>query len=270
MSERTFRKSAIVAFLVVAVLALSGCFPKKIMADDTLKAPAPREITGRLYESTVGQLLDSPAAVGEVWLLPTPTPVPNDLFDKVFGKAKEMIPTVVAIPVQRTELWGTVTVPALNVRSGPSGEAGVIAGLTLDQRVKVEKVEGEWLQVKLDDGQLGWSAAEYIVVEETVVSLAKAAVPSPTAPSVSSAAHTKGIVLADSLNVRNQPNTAGGLRWLIGPLSMRGCAGRARRLVSDFHPRRHYRLEHQRVYPTCRRMPDAWPNRLRSHWRFGE
>lgn len=213
MTRATYRTNITIIVLLVAALLLSGCFPKKIMADE-VQAPAPKEITGRLYESTIGQIIDQPASVGDVWLLPTPTPVPEDLFDRAFGKAREMLPTPIPAVVHRTERWGTVTVPTLNVRSGPGTDSPVISGLTLDQRVKILEETGGWLRVTLPDGQEGWSSADFFVIEEVEVEVAAAAADAKTFSLAAlipakTEAEQKGVVLADWLNVRSQPDLNG-------------------------------------------------------------
>ena len=222
MRKSAVHRSVVAVTLLLAALLLSGCFAKKIMADDKLQAPTTKQITDKLLNSTVGQLMDHPEEVGEVWLLPTPTPVPNDLFDKVFGKAREMVPAPAPAVVQQTERWGTVTVPGLNVRSGPGTDAAVIAGLNKDERVKIEDEAAGWLQVVLPDGQKGWSAAEFMIVEEVAVVAAAAVTPQPElaeqADTLVAAAGGggKGVVLADSLNVRSQPSTAGDIVASLG------------------------------------------------------
>lgn len=217
MKKITTHSGAVGVVLLLAVLLLSGCFAKKIMADDALQAPAAKQITDKLFNSTVGHLIVQPQEVGEVWLLPTPTPVPDDLFDKVFGKAREMLPTPAPVVVQQTERWGTVTVPGLNVRRGPGADTAVIAGLTQDQRVKIEDEAEGWLQVALPDGQKGWSSAEFMIVEEIVVAPVAAATPQPEqADATAATTGEKGIVLADALNVRSQPNMAGEIVASLG------------------------------------------------------
>ncbi len=216
MTHRSILKnSAIVVVLLSFAIVSSGCFPKRIMADDTNHAPTPKQITDRLYNGTIGKLLDQPVTADDIWLLPTPTPVPSGLFDQVFGKAREIIPTVVVMPGKRNELWATVTVSALNVRDNPTADANVIEGLIKDQQVRVLAQDGDWLQISLDDGRTGWSSAQFMLVEERVP-----ATPTPKPTTAALLLKAKAKVLAGTLNVRSQPDTNG---TIVGSLMQNQC-----------------------------------------------
>lgn len=59
---------------------------------------------------------------------------------------------------------GTVTASLLNVRSTPSLDAAVLTGVAAGTVVSIlgESEDGQWLNVSLPDGQVGWVAAAYV------------------------------------------------------------------------------------------------------------
>lgn len=64
-----------------------------------------------------------------------------------------------------------------NLRSGKSENYRVIGVLTPSSRVEVLKIEGEYAQVKNDEGQTGWVAARLLKMDQPSVAEAQ-----PTAP----------------------------------------------------------------------------------------
>ncbi len=134
---------------------------------------------------------------GEKWLLPTPTPVDAGLFDKVFGKPRAL--ETPANPAQETQsALGIVLVASLNVRSGPGLEHAVIAAVSAGDRLPVVEQTGGWVRLSLPDGRTGWSAQEYVAIDGDV-----------QAAAVSPSAGAKAVILADMLNVREQPDLGG-------------------------------------------------------------
>lgn len=63
-----------------------------------------------------------------------------------------------------TQRLARVTVNALRLRSSPSTEAEIITLLPLGTLAKVVAESGEWLQLHLSSGQLGWVFAEFALV----------------------------------------------------------------------------------------------------------
>jgi GH25 family lysozyme M1 (1,4-beta-N-acetylmuramidase)/SH3-like domain-containing protein len=61
--------------------------------------------------------------------------------------------------------WFLVVVAALNVRAGPASNYDVIGLLRQDQMVQAlaASADGEWLQVRREDGLIGWSSLKYLI-----------------------------------------------------------------------------------------------------------
>ncbi len=183
--------------MALAVMLLAACSPKNSADNDILQIPTARQISTRLVNATVGRLHLPSTGGGEKWLLPTPTPVDAGLFDKVFGKPRAL--ETPANPAQETQsALGIVLVASLNVRSGPGLEHAVIAAVSAGDRLPVVEQTGGWVRLSLPDGRTGWSAQEYVAIDGDV-----------QAAAVSPSAGAKAVILADMLNVREQPDLGG-------------------------------------------------------------
>jgi len=70
-----------------------------------------------------------------------------------------MLVVVAAFPLMSysgaAELW-TVSVPVANVRAEPAGNSERVDQLPAGQQVTAVDRQGDWLQVRLDDGSLAW------------------------------------------------------------------------------------------------------------------
>ncbi len=104
------------------------------------------------------------------------------------------IKTTAATP--QTSLQARVTVNALNVRSGPATSFSRLTIISAETVVPVIKQQGDWLQVRLNNGQIGWIASQYVQISQA---------PPPVAPA--SNPETVAVVNVSALNVRSGPGT---------------------------------------------------------------
>lgn len=93
---------------------------------------------------------------------------------------------------------GVVTVSKLNVRSGPSTNDSIISTLLQESKVNVIGKSGDWCQIKLSDGRIGWVSSTYLKVDITQQ-------PTTVQPNDITKMDTTGIVTASKLNVRSGP-----------------------------------------------------------------
>lgn len=68
-----------------------------------------------------------------------------------------------------TQRFATVTVSALNVRTSPSTDADRITVLSLGTLAQVIGENGEWLQIRLSNGQTGWVFSEFVIVSTRTI-----------------------------------------------------------------------------------------------------
>ena len=75
------------------------------------------------------------------------------------------LPVVPPPEVDPTGAWFLVVVAALNVRKGPAASFDVLGVLKQDQMVEAlaASSDGEWLQVRREDGLSGWSNRKYLI-----------------------------------------------------------------------------------------------------------
>ena len=57
-----------------------------------------------------------------------------------------------------------VIATSLNVRSGPGTTNSIVASLAKDATATLIEVQGDWAQIRLDDGTLGWAATKFLEV----------------------------------------------------------------------------------------------------------
>lgn len=55
-----------------------------------------------------------------------------------------------------------VTATSLNVRSGPGTDSPPVAKVTKGMEVEFVKQDGDWVQIKMDDGTLGWVSSKFV------------------------------------------------------------------------------------------------------------
>jgi N-acetylmuramoyl-L-alanine amidase len=73
-------------------------------------------------------------------------------------------PTAPAAPAPAVQVPNrsvTVNVPVLNVRSGPDASSARLNTVSRGTRLSVQDSQGDWLRVRLPDGQSGWVFATY-------------------------------------------------------------------------------------------------------------
>lgn len=104
-------------------------------------------------------------------------------------------PAVTQIP---TSTAGRVSANGLRVRKGPGTEFQVIGSLNSGQAVEIVNSNNKWTEVRTSTMQ-GWVATEFII---TVKDSKETGTPANNGNSI-----TKGVVTADSLNVREKPST---------------------------------------------------------------
>jgi N-acetylmuramoyl-L-alanine amidase len=93
---------------------------------------------------------------------------------------------------------GTVTADSLRVRKGPGTTFQVIGSLKSGQAVEILTSNNNWAEIKTETIR-GWVSREYI---NTSSNSNKTGTPAQTGNT-----NTKGIITADSLNVREKPST---------------------------------------------------------------
>lgn len=130
------------------------------------------------------------------------------LFLFVYGASSEAAAAPPATGQQQTdapfhyEPVGYVTVPRLNVRSGPSTQHSVLTAVPYGETVYLigRSTPGNWLQVRLPSGQRGWVMTQYVSASPEEISGLPVTdthnIP-PTDPT--------GYVLSPRLNVRQGP-----------------------------------------------------------------
>lgn len=91
---------------------------------------------------------------------------------------------------------------ALNIRSGPGTNYGIVAKAGLNERLPVLDKSGDWYKVKLSSGATGWVAGWLVKIEY----------PSSAAAQTAQTAVIKG----SSMNVRSGPGTGYGLVTQVG------------------------------------------------------
>jgi hypothetical protein len=57
-----------------------------------------------------------------------------------------------------------VIATSLNVRSGPGTTNAIVASLAKDATATLIEVQGDWTQIRLEDGTLGWAATKFLEV----------------------------------------------------------------------------------------------------------
>lgn len=76
-----------------------------------------------------------------------------------YASAGLMLLTLAAFPLtsysEGTDIW-TVSVPVANVRAEPTGAAERVDQLSAGDQVTAVERQGDWLQVRLPDGNLAW------------------------------------------------------------------------------------------------------------------
>jgi uncharacterized protein YgiM (DUF1202 family) len=112
---------------------------------------------GLLTGAVVGTILANPPTERVVYTTPPPVILQSE-----------------PIIVTRPPAYGTpdrevvlrqvrITVPSVNVRSGPGLDSGVIGQVVEGQTLDVIGAAPEWLYVKTSSGQYGWVMAQYTV-----------------------------------------------------------------------------------------------------------
>jgi cell wall-associated NlpC family hydrolase len=100
-----------------------------------------------------------------------------------------LIPQGGANPAPSAQMgwWARITGSGVNLRSGPSTGAAKTGALTKDQLVEILAKEGDWIQIKLGSGAIGWVSADYAKVGAT-----KTAVAPPPPPPARSSSRSSG------------------------------------------------------------------------------
>ncbi|MEH7887162.1 SH3 domain-containing protein [Bacillus sp. JJ1609] len=106
-----------------------------------------------------------------------------------------VLPAVTQSPTGTT---GSVTANGLRVRKGPGTEFQIIGSLNSGQAVEIMNSNDKWTEVRTSSIQ-GWVAKEFIITIKDSKETGT--------PANNEKAKTKGVVTADSLNVREKPST---------------------------------------------------------------
>lgn len=126
---------------------------------------------------------------------PTPTPVPTP---------------------PASGLTATVVTGALNMRSGPGIEHGVITSVSYGTQVGLtgyRNAAANWVQVRLADGRQGWMNAGYLRSSTPISSLAVIDAPPPATGGPTG--QTATVVNATHLNVRSGPGVTSNVVTVI-------------------------------------------------------
>jgi uncharacterized protein YraI len=101
----------------------------------------------------------------------------------------------------RYEPVGQVTVPRLNVRSGPSTQHQILTSLPYGETIYLigRSTPGNWLQVRLFNGQQGWVMTQYVSASQDDINSL------PVTDTHQIPGDAIGYVLSSSLNVRQGP-----------------------------------------------------------------
>jgi cell wall-associated NlpC family hydrolase len=87
--------------------------------------------------------------------------------------------------ITQLDTTGIVTASRLNMRSGPGTSYGIIHVLWQGNKVKVIGQSGDWYQIKLSNGRIGWVSSAYLQVDlrqqkiDTVIATAKSLLGTP-------------------------------------------------------------------------------------------
>jgi cell wall-associated NlpC family hydrolase len=105
--------------------------------------------------------------------------------------------TVQSDSINTLDATGVVTASKLNVRSGPASTYTIILALWQGDKVNVIGKSGDWYQIKLPDGRIGWVSSAYLKVDITQQATEQ--------PYNITKMDTVGIVTTSKLNVRSGP-----------------------------------------------------------------
>ncbi|MBS3899480.1 MAG: SH3 domain-containing protein [Dethiobacter sp.] len=130
--------------------------------------------------------------------LPAPSPIPQPA----------PLPAPVPAPIANTQN-GTVTMAALPLRSGPDVSFQAITTLGLNSQLAILRTQGNWHEVRLPDGQVGWVFAQHISINQP------APLPSPISNQPETGQPEDGQtptqrlarVTVNALNLRSSPST---------------------------------------------------------------
>jgi uncharacterized protein YraI len=115
-------------------------------------------------------------------------------------------PTPTPTPPPAGTLTATVVTGALNLRSGPGIEHGVITSVSYGTQVGLtgyRNAAANWVQVRLADGRQGWMHASYLRSSTPISSLAVIDAPPPATGGPTG--QTATVINAAHLNVRSGP-----------------------------------------------------------------
>jgi SH3-like domain-containing protein len=137
--------------LILVVWALAACGDLGDAA--YLPQPSPAPTLARLATVTAAPPTRTPAATA------TPAAAPT------------LLPTATPEPI-----FGVVLVGA-NVRAGPGTEFDAIAIVNQGEEVRLRSLLGEWYEVELAGGQVGWMLGQLLLVDEARAALVPTATP---------------------------------------------------------------------------------------------
>lgn len=120
-------------------------------------------------------LLAGCSGLGDAALVPQPSPVPTLARLATVTPAPPTvtptaIPTPTSVPTQEPSatpvpVLGVVLVGA-NVRAGPGTQFAAIAVVNQGEQVRLLSVLGEWYEVELASGQVGWMLGLLLQIDE--------------------------------------------------------------------------------------------------------
>lgn len=109
---------------------------------------------------------------------------PSDL--AVTTRPPSQHPAANAPPALRSPIVRYVSASSLNVRSGPTTDAGVIGSIANGEQVRVFDMDGEWARISAPDDTARWVHGDYLAVQRPVPPAPQMAiVQQPAAPTIS-------------------------------------------------------------------------------------
>ncbi|MHB1255222.1 MAG: SH3 domain-containing protein [Dethiobacteraceae bacterium] len=133
---------------------------------------------------------------------PSPAPLPNP------APQPAPVPAPVPIPVANPQT-GTVTMAALPLRSGPAVSFNAITTLGLNSQLTILRTQGNWHEVRLPGGQVGWVFAQYVSINQPGPILSPISNQPGTEQPATGETSTQRLarVTVNALNLRSSPST---------------------------------------------------------------
>lgn len=160
----------------------------------------------RLATDQVGWVFAQYIAINSATPTPLPTPNPNPTPTPLPNPSPTPTPTPAPVANPQT---GTVTMAALPLRSGPAVTFNAITTLGINSQLTIMQTQGNWHEVRLSDGLLGWVFAQHITINPPAPILSPISNQPETELPETGQATTQRLarVTVNALNLRSNPST---------------------------------------------------------------